>query len=132
MSCAARVRSRETTRSMGSVLNCDAIADNHQPIVMGWRLFAGGIRIRHAAQDQRELTDTLREDDGFRLGRRQLQGCVARTNVCQDRLYREGIPDTLARGVLVMKGVDHVDSVVWQDKPASRARTLRVDIDRHG
>ena len=61
---------------MRLVFDCHAIADHHESVTVAWRLLAGRVRIGHAAQDQRELADSLREDDGFGLGRREFQGCI--------------------------------------------------------
>jgi hypothetical protein len=60
---------------MRLVLDCHAVADHHEAIV-AWILLTGRVRIDHAAQDQRELADTLRQNDGFGLGRREFQGCI--------------------------------------------------------
>ena len=116
---------------MRPVLNCHAVADHHETVV-DRMLLAGQVRISHAAQDQRQLADSLRQDDGFGLGRREFQGCIGsgddalpifllkiladreNANIGQDDLADEGIVDALARSVLVMKNMDYVESVVRQ------------------
>src|ERR1700730_12528177 len=122
--------------SMRPALNCHAVADRHRSVVV----VEEAARLpHHAPQDQRELSDALRQDDRLGLKWREFQGCIGsrddalpvfllkiladreNVDIGQDGLADEGIGNAVARGALVLKNVEHVDSVVWQDKPTSLA-----------